>query len=376
MDFTELSLSKTKIDRAKLLKNIHKFKKEIGTDTSFMAVVKANAYSHGAINLAQFMENEKAIDYFGVAQLQEGLELRDGKIQSPILIFNPIPLSEIDLAIENKITITVFTTELALAIVDRAEKLNKQALVHLKIDSGMGRIGVRTFESAFQIYQTLDSDFVKIEGIYTHFADAPHRDTDNFTHKQFNHFKKIIDQFKEKDIDFELTHACNTAATINFPEYHLDMVRVGIGLYGFDPTASSKNKLELSPIQNVQAKVTYIKDFPAGQSIGYGRSYFSKEKMKVATIGIGYADGVAKSLSNKAYFRYKGQKLPIIGQICMDQIMLDCSNTPDLAVGDYLSYFGDPAEDYSSAADLAEIIDSSTYELLCRIGDRVQKIYL
>ncbi len=375
MDFTELSLSKTKIYKKKLLNNIQNFKKILSKQTTFMAVIKANAYGHGAVELAQFMEEKQAADYFGLAQLGEALELRKAGIETPLLIFNAVRLSEIDSAIENNISLTVFSAELASAIVNRAESLKKQALVHLKIDSGMGRIGVSQFSEAYKIYQILNSPTVTIEGIYTHFADATHRDPKNFTDEQFKVFKRILDQFEEKDIHFNLVHACNTAATINFPEYHLDMVRVGIGLYGFNPTSLEDQKLNLQPIQNVDARITHLKDFPAGHSIGYGRNFFSSEPMKVATIGMGYADGVPKALSNKACFRYQGKNLPIVGDICMDQIMIDSSKEVSLKVGDYLSYFGDPADGYSSAEELAQLINSSSYELLCALGRRVDRIY-
>lgn len=375
MDFTELSLSKTTIYQNKLLNNIQNFKKILQPDTAFMAVVKANAYGHGASKLALAMEKEQAIDYFGVAQLSEAMELRTAGVQSPILLFNAVRLNEIDLAIENNITLTVFSTELALAIVNRAENIKKQAKVHLKIDSGMGRIGVTHFAAANEIYQILNTKAVIIEGIYTHFADATDTTPGNFTDEQFQRFQQILDQFIAQDVHFDLVHACNTAATINFPDYHLDMVRVGIGLYGFNPNPAPSTQLKLHPIQNVRAKVTHLKDFPAGQSIGYNRNFFSKQPMKIATVGIGYADGVPKCLSKEGYFRYHKQRIPIVGDICMDQIMFDASLVSPLCVGDYLTYFGDPADGYSSALELAEIMDASVYELLCALGQRMDRIY-
>lgn len=374
MDFSEVSLSQTTIDQGKLLDNIESFKKILSSGTKFMAVVKANAYGHGAVKLAKKMEAERAVDYFGIAQLQEGIELREAGTEKPILIFNSTKIEGISPAIKNQITMSVFSENYAQAIVKKAEELEKKAYVHLKIDSGMGRIGLRNFQDAYEVYQILDSKFVEVEGIYTHFADANDKSPENFSHEQFNHFQTILDQFEEKSIDFEIKHACNTAGTINYPEYHLDMVRVGIGLYGFS-SVEKEETIELHPIQNIEAVVTHVKDFPAGQSIGYNRHYFSKKEMRVATIAIGYADGVPKALSNKAHFRYQGGKLKIVGDVCMDQIMLDCSEIPELKVGDSLSYFGDPAEGYSSASDIAAMIDSSNYELLCRIGERVEKIY-
>lgn len=375
MELNQTALAKATIQTDKLLTNINTFKQQMNPDTAFMAVIKANAYSHGSVPLAQVMEESDAVDYFGVAQLQEALELRAAGIQTPILIFNIVRADEVDLAIQNDITMTVFSKELAVKIAERAKQLKTKATVHLKIDTGMARIGVSTFKEAFEIYNIMDSHYIDIEGIYTHFADATDTSSDNFTQKQFSRFQKILDKFMVYNIDFGLTHVCNTAGTINFPAYHLDMVRVGIGLYGFNPGPDVENKFSLAPIQQLDAVVTHIKDFPAGASVGYNRTYFSKEAMRIATIAFGYADGIPRALSNKAAFTYKGIELPIIGLVCMDQIMLDCSAVPDLAVGDAVNYFGDPKEGYSSILTHAKTADSSEYELLCRIGNRVERVY-
>lgn len=376
MDFSEVSLSKATIQTDTLLENIASFKKLLAPQTKFMAVIKANAYSHGAVPLAHKMEAASAADYFGVAQLSEALTLRFEGVETPILIFNTVRVGEIERAIKADITMTVFSTDLAQEIVAIAEQLEVQAKVHLKIDSGMARLGVTTFGEAFEIYEALRSPFVAVEGIYTHFADAYGDGQDNFTHEQYARFKQILDQFAEKDIAFALRHSCNTAATINFPDYHLDMVRVGLGLYGLDPTTVAQNKVALTPIETITTTVTHIKDFPANESVGYERTFFSKEPMRIATVAIGYADGVAKSLSNKGYFTYQGQKLPILGEVCMDQVMLDCSDISDLTLGDEVTYFGNPAHEEPLVTTVAELANDSQYDLLCRIGNRVKRVYV
>ena len=375
MNANHYSLAKATIQTDKLLTNINILKQQMNPDTAFLAVIKANAYGHGSVPLAQVMEESEAVDYFGVAQLQEALELRSAEIQTPILIFNSVRPEEVDIAIQKEITMTVFSKKMAEKISERAKKLKTKALVHLKIDTGMARIGVATFKEAFELYKILDNHYVDIEGIYTHFADANDASPANFTHTQFARFQKILDQFTVYNIDFGLTHVCNTAATINFPAYHLDMVRVGLGLYGFNPRVDAETQLDLAPIQQLDAQVTHIKDFPTGASVGYSRTYYSKEPMRVATIALGYADGIPRALSNKGAFTYNGIELPIIGLICMDQIMLDCSAAPSLAVGQPVNYFGDPSEGYTSIITHAETADSSKYELLCRIGNRVERIY-
>lgn len=375
MNFTDVSLSKATIQTNKLLNNIKTFKSLLSEHTKFMAVIKANAYGHGAVPLARKMEEVGAANFFGVAQLSEALELRNAGIQTPILVFSPTRPSEIELAIQQDVTLTVFSKEVAEEIVRVAEKLEHQARVHLKIDSGMARLGVTTFEEALNVYQSLTSEYVWIEGIYTHFADAPDIQPNNFTQEQFARFKAILDAFSEQQISFDLRHSCNTAATLNFPEYHLDMVRVGLGLYGLDPTLSAEGKATLEPIETVQGIVTHVKNFPAGQSVGYSRTFFSEKPMRIATVAIGYADGVAKSLSNEGSFTYKDHSLPIIGEVCMDQLMLDCSEVDDLAIGDTVTYFGDPKDGHLLMTEVAKKAKASQYDLLCRIGNRVERIY-
>lgn len=375
MNLNEVSLSKATIRTDQLLNNIKKIKNNLDKSTKFMAVVKANAYSHGAVPLARKMEAAGAVDYFGVAQLKEALELRAAKLQTPILIFNSVRAGEIELAMHNNITLTVFTPEAAMAIVETAERLKQTAKVHIKIDSGMARLGIFEFEDALAVYQALTSPFVTVEGIYTHFADAKEASAENFTHEQFSHFKGIIDNFEEAGVHFTIRHCCNTAATLNFPEYHLDMVRVGLGLYGLNPAQGNELGGALEPIQTVRAMITYVKDFPAHKSVGYGRSFVSEKPMRIATVAIGYADGVAKSLSNKGFFTYKGNKLPILGEVCMDQTMIDCSEVEGLSIGDYLTYFGTPADGDLLMTNVAKTAGASQYDLLCRMGTRVERIY-
>lgn len=375
MNITDVALSKATIQTNHLLENIHAFKQHLSGNTKFMAVVKANAYSHGAVPLAREIEADHAADYFGVAQLGEALQLREANIQTPILIFNSIRSNEIEAALKQKISLTVFSKEAAGEIVQTAERIGEKATVHIKIDSGMARLGVTTFEEAYELYEALQSSWVNVEGIYTHFADANEASSDNFTHEQFSRFKSILDGFDEKKVNFALRHCCNTAGTINFPDYHLDMVRVGLGIYGLNPTVNNQDKLVLTPIETVQTTVTFVKDFPAGESVGYARTFFSTQPMKIATVAIGYADGVAKSLSNQGVFTYKGHRLPILGEVCMDQIMLDATEVPELKAGEQVTYFGNPADGNISVTETAAHANASQYDLLCRIGNRVKRVY-
>ena len=375
MNLSDLSLSKATISTDKLLENVEAFKGLLKPSTKFMAVIKANAYSHGSVVFARVMEEAGAADFFGVAQLREAIELREAGIETPILVFNSVRPAEISLALENQVTMTVFSEEVAKEVVRVSEALDIEASVHLKVDSGMARLGVSTFDEAMTVYHALKSPNVLVEGIYTHFADATDMSTENFTHEQFARFKAIIDLFGMHNVQFDIRHSCNTAGTLNFPNYHLDMVRVGLGLYGLNPNPDSEMQIDLQPVERVSSTVTHVKDFPAGESVGYARTYYSNSPMKIATIAIGYADGVAKSLSNTGHFTYKGHKLPILGAVCMDQIMLDSSEVPYLAVGDEVTYFGDPRNGDLLMTEVAKVADASQYDLLCRIGNRVNRVY-
>lgn len=375
MNITDVALSKATIQTNHLLNNINAFKSLMNADTKFMAVVKADAYSHGAIPLSREMEAQNAADFFGVAQLSEALQLREARIVIPILVFNAVRPHEIAYAIKHNITMTVFTPETAAEIVTVAEELGIKATVHIKIDSGMARLGVTTYEAARELYDILQSSAVHVEGIFTHFADAKESSPENYTHEQFRRFKNILDQFEVDGVTFELRHCCNTAGTINFPDYHLDMVRVGLGLYGLNPSVSHQDSIQLTPIQTVETTVTYVKDFPAGESVGYGRTYVSTEPMRIATVAIGYADGVAKNLANKGFFTYNGHRVPILGEVCMDQIMLDVSEVVDIKIGDHVTYFGDPKDGNIQITEVAKTVSASQYDLLCRMGARVKRVY-
>lgn len=375
MNLSDLSLSTATISTEKLIANVNAFRGLLEPSTKFMAVIKANAYSHGAVVFAEVMEEAGVADFFGVAQLREAIELREAGIETPILVFNSVRPTEVAFAIENQVTMTVFSKEVAKEVVRIAEELDLEARVHLKVDSGMARLGVTTFDEALSVYHALISPNVVVEGVYTHFAKATDTSTENFTHEQFSHFNAIIDLFGMHDVQFDIRHSCNTAGTLNYPNYHLDMVRVGLGLYGMNPNPNSEIQIDLEPLERVSTTVTHVKDFPAGETVGYDRTYTSDSTMKVATIAIGYADGVAKSLSNKGYFTYKGYKLPILGAVCMDQIMLDSSKVPDLSVGDEVTYFGDPRDGDLLMTEVAATAGDSQYDLLCRIGNRVNRVY-
>lgn len=374
-------LSKAVIDFSKFDHNIHAFQSLLQPSTKLLAVLKANAYGHGSVPLAQWIQKNKKADYLGVAQLLEALELRENRVTLPILLFGPVPKDQLILALKNNITLPIFTEKQLQDLVTATQKSGHCATIHLKIDSGMGRIGIRSVDDALKIFNKIReySDLINLEGIFTHFSDAENVDTNGYTKQQFDLFMSCIQAIESTGFKFKLKHCCNTAATILCPDYHLDMVRVGIGLYGYYPDENMKDTLSLKPIMTVESPITHIKQVSVGSEIGYGRTYQANHEISIATVAIGYADGVNRNLSNQKVFCFHGHRLMITGRVCMDQLMLDVTPIKEqISVGDTVTFFGDHTENPAllSLYQLAHLAHSFHYEILCLLGRRVERVYL
>lgn len=375
MNYGSYRFTRAEINLERIAYNTQQIKQRLAPETKLMGVVKADAYGHGAVEVSKELIKQE-VDYLAVAVLDEALELRDAGIQAPILLFSPIELETVPTAIANQITLTVFTKETAEIIRMQAEKLRQKATVHLKIDSGMSRIGVRSQSEALDVVQALQSEYVTLEGIFTHFADAENNVDPSFTQKQFQLFSHIIEYLESQSISFTIRHCCNTAATLAFPDYHLDMVRTGIALYGYHPSQTMESFLDLKPVMKLTTHPAYIKTLPKGRSIGYGRTFITERTSVIATILLGYADGIPRQLSNRWHLYVKGEKAPIVGRICMDQLMLDITDIEDLTEEDEIVFFGDPKEGYPSIYDIADLTVGFHYELLCGIGKRIPRVYI
>lgn len=375
MDYGSYRFTRAEINLERMAYNVNQLRDKLQPETKFMGVVKADAYGHGAVEVSKELERQD-IDYLAVAVLDEALELRDAGVEKPILVLSPLEIETIPTAIANAITMTIFTPEAAEAVRKEAENLRKQALVHIKVDSGMSRIGVLSNEEAWSVTEKLQSNYVTIEGIFTHFADAENIEDPVFTHQQYSNFMSIVEFLEGKGITFSLRHCCNTAAALAFPDYHLDMVRSGISIYGYHPDKKMASYIDLKPVMKLKTHAAYIKHLPAGQSIGYGRTYTPEKEAVIATILLGYADGVPRQLSNRWHLTVKGQKAPIAGRVCMDQIMLDVTEIEGITQEDEIVFFGDPAEGYPSIYDIAELTVGFHYELLCGIGKRIPRVYI
>jgi alanine racemase len=355
--------------------NISQFNEFVHQHSKMMAVVKADAYGHGAVEVARTALSAGA-DYLGVALLDEAVQLRSAGIPSPILILGYTPPRSVKEAILQNITLTVFDHEVLDEIILQSTLLRKTAAIHLKIDTGMTRIGVTSEKDASTLaHKALSAEFVYLEGIFTHFATADHKDS-AYTYEQFRKFKAVLDFLETMEIKIPIKHCCNSAATMKFPEMHLDMVRLGIAMYGLYPDHSLKSHpIQLKQAMHFKTKIAAIKEVPAAQPVSYGCTWRTVRKSTIATLPVGYADGLSRLLSNQGNVLVSGKNARITGRICMDQTMIDVTGIDRCSVGDEVTIFGDSLSSFQSVDELAMVMGTINYEVVCLIGKRVPRIY-
>ncbi|MFH1848090.1 MAG: alanine racemase [Candidatus Omnitrophota bacterium] len=353
--------------------NLLQIKESLSGDVKVMAVVKANAYGHGIVEVSRAL-NSSGVDYLGVASIDEAAVLRRNNIKCPILVLGSALPGEIEAALKYEITLTACNTELLEALDKEARRKKTRAVVHVKIDTGMGRIGVWHEEAAEFIRSAAKYKNINLEGAYTHFAIAG-RDK-FFTGYQMESFNKVIDDLKISGIDLKFRHAANSIATIGIKKTHLNMVRPGIVIYGMYPKKSFSKIINLMPALSLKTRVVYLKCVPSGRSISYGRTFITEKSTKIATIPIGYADGYGRILSNKAEVLIRGQRARVIGKVTMDQTMLDVGNIKDIRLGDEVVLIGKQAQDEIRTEELAKLCGTIPYEIVCSIGSRVPRVYI
>ncbi|RDW16612.1 alanine racemase [Oceanobacillus chungangensis] len=358
----------------KIQHNVTTFKNYIHNNVKLMAVVKADGYGHGAVEVAQ-AAMEAGADYLAVAFLDEAIQLRQAGIKSPILVLGYTKSSAVEEAIKNNITLTVFTPEAIEKIIAVAEDMKQVVPVHVKIDSGMNRIGINNKEDAHALVESINSEYVRLEGVFTHFADADSLDP-TYTEQQFSRFNEIVTHLEQHGFEIPIKHCCNSAATIAFPKMHLDMVRVGISLYGLYPSEHLREKISLKQAMSFKTKAIFIKNVAADQPISYGLTFAPREESTIATMPIGYADGLSRSLSSKGAVTIRGERAPIVGRVCMDQTMIDVTAFDQINQEDIITIFGEPSEGYISLAEVADQMNTIHYETACLIGKRVPRVYV
>jgi len=359
------------IDLSAIRYNLKRIRGYIPGSTKVMAVVKANAYGHGIVEVSDVL-NKAGVDYLGVATVDEALAIRRSGIKAPILILGSILPSEIKAILNKNITLTLCTTEL-LKTLDKSVRGRKKIKVHIKIDTGMGRIGVWHTEAVRFITEALRYKNIEIEGVYTHFSSAG-RDK-LFTEYQLTLFGKILKELHQRGIDIPCKHAANSIGLVGFEKSHLNLVRPGLIIYGMYPKKGFLNKIKLRPALSLKTKIVYIKDTPPGRSISYGRTYITEKETRIATIPIGYGDGYGRILSNKAKVLIRGVRAPVVGKVTMDQTMVDVGHIQGAKVGDEVILMGAQKGERITVEELARLCSTIPYEIACSIGARVPRVY-
>ncbi|WP_028992606.1 alanine racemase [Thermoanaerobacter thermocopriae] len=373
--FDNIRPTRAEIYLDNIVHNLSEVKRWVGKKVKIMGVVKANAYGHGACHVAKVLV-ENGVCYLGVATIEEALELRECGINIPILVFGYTPLTQAEELIVNNITQTVFDINYVEELEKIALNVGKKAKVHVKIDTGMGRIGYTDLKVAEkEIEKMMEMEGVEVEGIFSHFATSDEKDK-SYAEQQFDMFKKLLERLKEKGINIPLKHIANSGAIIDLKYTHLDMVRPGIVLYGSYPSEEVKRPLDLRQTMGFKTKIVYIKEVPEGTSISYGKTFITKRKSKIATLPVGYADGFNRLLSNNYHVLVKGKYAAVVGRICMDQTMIDVTDIEGVEVGDDVIIFGNQEGEKITAEEIAKKLNTIPYEVYCGISNRVPRIYI
>ena len=342
--------------------------------TKLMAIIKADAYGHGAVMVAHTLED--VADAYGVAILEEGIELRQSGINKPILILGYTPAPLYPAMIKYDIATAVFEYDMAERMSEAAEKIGKKAKVHIKLDTGMSRIGFKQDDESLEVIKKIAKlPGIEIEGCFTHFATMDEKDKTK-SMKQFERYMYFVKRIEDSGITIPVKHVSNSAGIIEKQEVNLDMVRDGICVYGMYPSDEvDKTKLKLTPAMEIKSYVSFVKTLEAGVEIGYGGTYTTTKETTVATIPVGYADGYSRALSNRGRVLIKGKSFPIIGRVCMDQFMVDISELPEIRQGDEVTLVGRDSDEYISIEEVADMSYSFNYEFVCDIGKRIPRVY-
>lgn len=358
-----------------LAHNIREVKASVKPETLVTAVIKADGYGHGAVEIGQTLLDNGA-DRFAVATLSEAIQLRKHYSDIDILILGYTPKEDASIVIEHNITQTLYDVEDALAFQKEAEYQDKMLKVHIKVDTGMRRLGFETDHQAIdEIAKITRLSNINVEGIFTHFAVADEKDK-SFTEKQVLKFNAVCKALEDKGIVIPIKHVSNSAAIIDLPDVNYDMVRAGIMLYGLYPSKMvNHDRIKLREVMSLKAKLSHVKIVPKGQGISYGLLYAPEEDALIGTMPIGYADGFSRRLTGKVSGIYNGEIRQLVGRICMDQCMIDLTGT-EAQKGDTITLFGTDGTTFISIDDYADALETINYEIVCMISKRVPRVYV
>lgn len=363
--------TRAEVDLSAIAGNVTALKSLLKPTVRFCAVVKADGYGHGAVAAATEALRAGA-DYLAVAILDEALVLREAGVTCPILILGHTPPLQAHLVAENGLTQTIYNQAQAEALAGAGEALGLTVKAHLKVDTGMGRLGLPPGQAADFALSVGRRPNLRLEGIYTHFAKADSRDKSS-ARRQLQIFLDTLASISARGLTIPIRHAANSAALLDLPETHLDMVRPGVSLYGLWPSEEVSRPVELRPALFFKTRIAQLKMVAAGTPLSYGETFVTTRRSRIATLPVGYADGWSRMLSHKARVVISGQRAPLVGRVCMDQCLADVTDIPDLSEGDDVLLFGGPELPVEEPAGLLGTIN---YEMVCMIGKRVPRVYL
>lgn len=363
------------IDLDAIYNNLKALKENTKEGTKICAVIKTDGYGHGAVPIAKKVED--LADFFAVATMEEALNLRKHGVKAPILVLGHTPAEDFEKAISEEIRLNVFHIEMARQLSRVAQSLGKRAYVHVKLETGMNRLGFQVCEdSLLQVEEISRLPGIFLEGIFSHFARADEADKTS-ARKQYEVFDGFITDLKNRGVEIPIKHMGNSAVIIELPEFDVDMVRAGIALYGMYPSDEVEaSRVKLTPALRLISQVSFIKTIQPGEAVGYGGTYVAARETKIATIPIGYGDGYPRNLSNKGYVLLHGKKAPITGRVCMDQLMIDITEIEGVTEGDEVVLVGSDGSEKISVEELSSLAGTFNYEFVCNLGKRIPRIYV
>ena len=366
-----------RVDLDAIFYNFQMMKANIKDGVKMIAVIKTDGYGHGAVQIARLLEPVDYIWGYAVATLDEAVVLRKNDIKKPILVLGCIFPDQWEAMIENEVRMTTYTVEMAKEVSNLAVKMGKNAYIHIKLDTGMSRLGFQIHEDSVDAIEEISKmPGLKLEGMFTHFAKADEKDKEP-TYQQIKLFRKMIDMLEERGVSIPIHHCSNSAGIVDIPEANMDMVRAGITLYGMWPSEDvDKTAISLKPALSLVTHVAYVKELPAGRAISYGGTYVTKEPRMIATIPVGYADGYARGLSNKGAVLIHGRRAPILGRVCMDQFMVDVTDIPDVKNEDEVILIGRDGDECITMEEVGGLSGRFNYEFACDLGKRIPRVYI
>ena len=357
-----------------IVKNVDNLMALTKENTGALAVVKADGYGHGDVAVAKAVAQK--VTGYAVATLDEAVNLRENGVKKPILVLGYVDPYEFDILVSHEITATVFDVETAQLLADAARVQKKQAHCHIKVDTGMRRIGLEPDENGIAIVKQFTAlKELSADGIFTHFAASDETDKTSAEH-QFKLFTDFTGRLEKEGIHFTYRHCANSAAVIDMPQVDLDMVRLGIAMYGMYPSDEvKKEKVELFPALDLKSHVTMVKEIPAGEKVSYGGTFTTTRTTKLATVSVGYGDGYPRALSSKGYVLVRGQKAPIVGRVCMDQMMVDVTDIENVTRADIVTLIGKDGDAEITVEEIAALAGTFNYEFVCDLGKRIPRSY-